>query len=165
VKPVDDLLKEMVAAGASDLHIKAGSPPVMRVDGELTMADTEVLSPEHTKDYAASLMSDKQIRRFSENNEIDFAYSAPAIGRFRVNIFRQRGSISIAMRQVVSTIPSFEELMLPNAVCKLALASRGLPTEARKLFFPGARDRFKLLTSQAALEMLRRRLLGIPFAD
>lgn len=126
MKSVDELLAEMVEAKASDLHIKVGSPPVMRIDGELTVLDSEVLTPEHTKDYAASLMSDKQIRRFSETNEIDFAYSAPVIGRFRVNIYRQRGSISIAMRQVVNRIPSFEDLMLPNAVKKLALEPRGM---------------------------------------
>ena len=85
---------------------------VIRVDGELTTLDEPVCSPDDTKDCAASLMSEKQIRRFSETNEIDFAYSAPAIGRFRVNIFRQRGSISIAMRQVVGRIPSFERQKL-----------------------------------------------------
>jgi twitching motility protein PilT len=126
VKPVDELLKEMVAAGASDLHIKAGSPPVMRVDGDLQSMEEEVCSPETTKDHAAALMSDKQIRRFSETNEIDFAYSAPDIGRFRVNIYRQRGSISIAMRQVVSFIPSFEDLLLPPIVQQLALEPRGM---------------------------------------
>ncbi len=126
MKSIDDLLRVMVEAEASDLHVKAGSPPVMRVDGDLRLLGEEACTPEDTKDYAATLMSDKQIRRFSETNEIDFAYSAPAIGRFRVNIFRQRGSISIAMRQVVSKIPSFEDLMLPPIVKKLALEPRGL---------------------------------------
>ncbi len=126
MKSVDELLAQMVAADASDLHIKADSPPVMRVDGGLSVLEGEPLTSEHTKDYAASLMSDRQIRRFSETNEIDFAYSAPAIGRFRVNVFRQRGSISIAVRQVVGKIPTFEKLMLPDAVRKLALEPRGM---------------------------------------
>ena len=98
VKPIDELLSEMMTHNASDLHIKAGSPPVLRVDGELALMDEPPLTPEDTKDVAASIMTDKQIRRFSEHNEIDFAYSAPTLGRFRVNVFRQRGSISVAMR-------------------------------------------------------------------
>ncbi len=76
MKTVDELLNEMVSRNASDLHIKAGSPPVVRVDGELHLLDEPVLTPEDTKDAAASIMTDKQIRRFSEHNEIDFAYSA-----------------------------------------------------------------------------------------
>ena len=126
MKTVDELLNEMVSRTASDLHIKAGSPPVIRVDGELHLLDEPVLSPEDTKDAAASIMTDKQIRRFSEHNEIDFAYSAPDIGRFRVNIYRQRGSISIAMRQVATQIPSFETLHLPDIIKRLALEPRGL---------------------------------------
>jgi len=126
VKTVDELLHEMVSRNASDLHIKAGSPPVVRIDGELHLLDEPPLSPEDTKDAAASIMTDKQIRRFSEHNEIDFAYSAPNIGRFRVNIYRQRGSISIAMRQVATTIPSFDELHLPDIVKRLALEPRGM---------------------------------------
>ena len=80
MKPIDDLLSEMMARNASDLHIKAGSPPVIRVDGELALLDEPPLTPEDTKDVAASIMTDKQIRRFSEHNEIDFAYSAANLG-------------------------------------------------------------------------------------
>jgi twitching motility protein PilT len=123
---MDELLKDLLACNASDLHIKAGSPPTLRVDGELVLMDHPPLSPEDTKDIAASLMTDKQIRRFSEDNEIDFAYSAPAKVRLRVNVFRQRGSISIAMRRVATQIPSFEELHLPEIVKRLALEPRGL---------------------------------------
>ena len=126
MKPIDDLLSDMMARNASDLHIKAGSPPVIRVDGELLLLDEPPLTPEDTKDVAASIMTDKQIRRFSEHNEIDFAYSAPTLGRFRVNVFRQRGSISVAMRQVTTRIPSFEELHLPEIIKRLALEPRGL---------------------------------------
>jgi twitching motility protein PilT len=126
MKHIDELLTVMVEAGASDLHVKSGSPPVLRVDGELRPFDMEPLDSDDTKDYAASLMSDKQIRRFSETNELDFAYGAPKIGRFRVNVYRQRGSISVAIRQVATDIPSFEELLLPPVVQKLALEPRGM---------------------------------------
>ena len=111
---------------ASDLHLKAGSPPVMRVDGELELVDDVPFTPEDTKDIAASIMTDRQIRRFSEHNEIDFAYSSPSKTRLRVNVFRQRGSISIAMRQVATVVPSFEELHLPEIVRRLAEEPRGL---------------------------------------
>ncbi len=126
MKAIDELLADMIARTSSDLHIKAGSPPVLRVDGELALMDEPPLTPEDTKDVAASIMTDKQIRRFSEHNEIDFAYSAPNLGRFRVNVFRQRGSISIAMRQVTTKIPSFEELHLPDILKRLALEPRGM---------------------------------------
>jgi len=126
MRTIDELLAIMAENAASDLHLKAGSPPVMRVDGDLAPLDGGSVESEDTKDYAAALMSDKQIRRFSETNEIDFAYSAPKIGRFRVNVYRQRGSISIAIRQVAHRIPSFEELRLPPEVRQLALEPRGL---------------------------------------
>jgi twitching motility protein PilT len=126
MKNIDDLLLQVKDAGASDLHLKVGSPPIMRVDGELKELEEPVCSPEDTKDYAASLMSEKQIRRFSETNEIDFAYSAPNSGRYRVNVYRQRGTISIAMRHVVTRVPNFSELNLPPVVQQLALEPRGM---------------------------------------
>ena len=126
MKTIDELLQKVVEAGASDLHLKVGSPPTIRVDGELENLDEPPCTPDDTKDYAASLMSEKQIRRFSETNEIDFAYSAPSVGRYRVNVYRQRGTISIALRQVVTRVPDFAELNLPPVVQKLALEPRGM---------------------------------------
>ena len=126
MKNIDELLLQVKEAGASDLHLKVGSPPIIRVDGELSELDEPTCSPEDTKDYAASLMSEKQIRRFSETNEIDFAYSAPNSGRYRVNVYRQRGTISIAMRHVVTRVPNFVELNLPPVVQTLALEPRGM---------------------------------------
>jgi twitching motility protein PilT len=126
MKNIDELLLQVNQSGASDLHLKVGSPPVIRVDGELHDLSEPALSPEDTKDYAASLMSEKQIRRFSETNEIDFAYSAPNSGRYRVNVYRQRGTISIAMRHVVTRVPNFNELNLPPVVQSLALEPRGM---------------------------------------
>src|SRR5450756_665353 len=126
MRSIDELLQIIVEARASDLHIKTGSPPVMRIDGELQSMNDPSCGPEDTKDYAASLMSEKQIRRFSETNEIDFAYSAPNVGRYRINVYRQRGTISIALRQVVTRVPTFGELNLPAVVQKLALEPRGM---------------------------------------
>jgi twitching motility protein PilT len=126
VDAIDRLLEIVVTQNASDLHIKTGSPPVIRVDGELVLLDAPKLTPQDTKDVAAALMSDRQIRRFSETNEIDFAYSSSQWGRFRVNIYRQRGSISVAMRHVHTSIPTFEDLHLPAIIQQMALEPRGL---------------------------------------
>jgi twitching motility protein PilT len=126
MKNIDQLLEVMVKRRASDLHLKAGSPPVIRVDGELYIMEEETITPDQMKEYAASVMSDRQIAIFAEQNEIDFAYGLKDVGRFRVNIFRQRGSISVAMRQVVGKIPSFEELHLPPLLRRLSLEPRGM---------------------------------------
>jgi twitching motility protein PilT len=126
MKTIEELLQVVRTAGASDLHLKAGNPPVLRVDGQLLELDEQPCTPEITKDYAANLMTAKQRMRFGEANEIDFAFSAPNIGRFRVNVFRQRGSISIALRHVATHVPSFEDLNIPLVVKKLALEPRGL---------------------------------------
>lgn len=126
MKSIEVLLLTMSQREASDLHLKAGSPPIIRVNGELYEMEEEAITPEGMKEYAAALMNDKQIAIFSEQNEIDFAYGVRGVGRFRVNIFRQRGSISVAMRQVVGKIPSFEELKLPPILKKIALEPRGM---------------------------------------
>src|SRR5665811_667004 len=112
MQSLESLLEKMVQVEASDLHLKVGSPPVFRLNGDLQMFDQEHLGPEVTKDYAASLMSDRQIRQFSEISEVDFAYSAPEVGRFRVNVYRQRGSISRAVdRRLRGTDPPPERCM------------------------------------------------------
>lgn len=126
MKEINQLLLIMVERGASDLHLKAASAPVMRVDGELYVMDEPSITLDGMKEYAASLMTDRQIAIFSEQNEIDFAYSASDIGRFRVNVYRQRGAISIAMRQVVQNIPGFDELNLPDVMKRIALEPRGM---------------------------------------
>jgi twitching motility protein PilT len=126
LRPIDELLKVMIERNASDLHLKSGSPPVIRIDGELAVTDDASLVPDDTKEYAAAIMSDRQIRRFSEHSEVDFAYSLPGLGRYRVNVYRQRGSISIAMRRVATKIPTFEDLHLPSIVQQLSVAPRGM---------------------------------------
>lgn len=152
MKSIDELLQKVVELGASDLHIKVGSPPVVRIDGELSELDEPVCTPEDTKDYAASLMSEKQIRRFSETNEIDFAYSGPNVGRYRINVYRQRGSISIALRQVVTRVPDFRELNLPPVVQKLALEPRGM------VLVTGTTGSGKTTTLAAMIDHINRNL-------
>lgn len=168
MRTVDDLLLETVKTGASDLHLKVGSPPMIRVDGELTELDDTSLTPEDTKDFASGLMTDKQIRHFSETNEIDFAYSLPGAARFRVNVYRQRGTISIAMRQVVHLVPPFVELNLPDAVQRLALEPRGMvlvtgttgsgksTTMASMVDYINQQSRKHIVTIEDPIEILHR---------
>lgn len=126
MKQINELLRETVERNASDLHLKVDSPPVIRIDGELYVIGEEPVTPDDMKEYAASVMTDRQIALFSEQNEIDFAFGQAGVGRFRVNIFRQRGTISIAMRQVVQLIPGFDELHLPAILKRISLEPRGL---------------------------------------
>ncbi len=124
---IQTLLQYAVEQQASDLHLKAGSPAFVRVDGDLLKTEFPRLSPTDTVEAAYALMNEKQAKRFAEYNEVDFAYSIAGLGRFRANIFKQRGTVGIAIRRVLTTaIPSFEELGLPPALRRLAEESRGL---------------------------------------
>ena len=119
-------LRHMVEAGASDLHLKAGLPPVLRVDGVLRHAPFTPLRPEDTEAFAAELLPPVKQDEFSSTNETDIGFTLPGIGRFRVNIFRQRGNVNLAIRRVRADIPTFDELHLPPAVEALAGEQRGL---------------------------------------
>lgn len=117
---IDELLRRVVEMGASDLHLKVGSSPVVRIDGELTRVDGyEPFKPADTEALAAEVFTQRAARDFKANGEADFAYGRPDVGRFRVSAFRQRGSVSMVMRRVVPGAPSFGELGLPGVVRKL----------------------------------------------
>ncbi len=124
---IKELLTLCVETKASDIHIKAGSPPYLRIDGSLMETEFPKLSPKDVVEIAFSLMDEKQAKIFHETNEADFAYTVPGLGRFRANIFKQRGTIGISIRRVITTkIPSFEELGLPPVLKRLADEARGL---------------------------------------
>ncbi|MGQ0645132.1 MAG: type IV pilus twitching motility protein PilT, partial [Elusimicrobiota bacterium] len=121
------ILKEMLERRASDLHIRAGTPPMMRILGALEPSRYEqVLTPDQTKALAYALMTEKQRNHFDERLEVDLSYSVPGVGRFRGNVFQQRGAVNIAMRAVPTAVPGIEELGLPPVVKKLAEKERGL---------------------------------------
>jgi len=124
--PLDDLLQKMTEVGASDLHLKVGSPPVMRIDGELHPTNLHTLTPQDTESYAESIFTQKGAKEFREMNEADFAYGKQELGRFRINVFRQRGSVGLVLRQVQNSMPSFSELGLPQVLSKLCMEQRGL---------------------------------------
>ncbi len=113
--------------GASDLHLRAGSFPVIRVNGELRpVAGVNRMSQDETLEMAFSMMSNRQKQHFKEAYEVDIGYGVTGLGRFRVNIFQQRNSIGIVARVISDTIKSFSELGLPPVLSKIAEEQRGL---------------------------------------
>ena len=124
---INNLLKAAVEKKASDLHLKVGNHPILRVDGHLIpMTDQPKMSQEDAISVAFSIMGNAQKQRFKEKNEIDLAHSAAGLGRFRVNIFQQRGTISLVFRVVPTKILTIEELNLPTVLEKLSIEPRGL---------------------------------------
>src|SRR2546426_2321930 len=123
---VCDLLRYAVERGASDLHLKVGNVPFVRVDGDLTPTHFPTLTPADTETAALELMSEHKKHEFSESSEADLGYTLAGVGRFRVNVFRQRGVVGLAIRRVRSEIPTFEELRLPPVMTTLADSPRGL---------------------------------------
>jgi len=114
---IEELLQTMVSRGASDLHIAAGSPPRIRVDGKLLPLALDPLTRDETKKIIYGLLSEEQIARYEKELELDFSFGIENLGRFRVNVFSQRGSLGMAIRLVPSIIRSFEELGLPRSTC------------------------------------------------
>jgi twitching motility protein PilT len=124
---VNDLLKIAVESGASDLHVKVGSLPMMRVRGVLQPASQEKrLDHEDVIAMSAAIMSTSQRQKFKESQEVDLAYSVPGLGRFRCNIFQQRGTVGMVLRVIPMTIRTVEELGLPPVLNKIAEEERGL---------------------------------------
>ena len=124
---IDDLLVTSIAHFASDLHVKAGSFPVMRIGGELhPIADAPRLSPEDTLDMAFSMMSNRQKQKLKEVSEVDIAYSVKGLGRFRANIFQQRGTVSIVLRVIPDQSKNTAALGLPSVIDQIAEERRGL---------------------------------------
>jgi twitching motility protein PilT len=124
---IDGLLKYMTERGGSDLHVKVGSPPALRLNGRLVVLDEmPKLTPEQTMLLAVGMMDDNQKATFENHREIDFAYSLRDIGRFRVNVFRQRGSVGMTLRRVATERASIEDLGLPPVIRRLADEPRGL---------------------------------------
>jgi twitching motility protein PilT len=124
---INELLKETMDAQASDLHLTAGRKPTIRVWGKLQpLEHREVLSPEDTSQLAYSMLNAFQKQKFEKTWELDLSYGVPGLGRFRVNLYRQRGATGIAMRSIPSMIPTIEDLNLPPILRDLARKPRGL---------------------------------------
>jgi len=121
-----DLLGMMVEKGASDLHITTGSPPRMRIDGNLLPVDHPSLTPADTKALCYSILTDAQKHRYEENNELDLSFAIRGVSRFRANIFMQRGAVAGAFRTIPFEIRGVKELGLPEILNEIAKKNQGL---------------------------------------
>jgi twitching motility protein PilU len=126
VKFMSDLLRALLAQKGSDLFISATFPPAFKIDGRMTPVSEHALTPQQTLVLARSIMNDRQQAEFERTKECNFAIAPAGIGRFRVNCYVQRGSVSIVLRPIPEAIPTFEELHLPEKLKEIALEKRGL---------------------------------------
>ncbi|MFL5606131.1 MAG: type IV pilus twitching motility protein PilT [Gemmatimonadaceae bacterium] len=121
------LLEEMIERDASDLHITAGERPKMRIDGEIQSSNLEfVMSPKDTMQLAYSVLTENQKKRFEMEDELDFSFGIQNLARFRGNCFKQRGCVSMVIRQIPFSIKTFDDLHLPDVIRKMAERPRGL---------------------------------------
>lgn len=124
---LNEILTIAVKARGSDVHIKTGLPPIVRIDGKLhPIPNAQRLGPDMVASMAMMMMNDRQKRIFEENSEVDMAYAVPGLGRFRVSCYRQRGTLAMVFRAISMKIPTLEELNLPPVLRKLCLEERGL---------------------------------------
>jgi len=124
---IEELLRMMVEKGASDLHLRVPSPPVLRIDGVLRVQEhLPGVTPQFVKESLEHIASERHIERFYNELELDMAYGLPGVARFRVNAFFQRGTISIAIRQIPIKVPTIDELGLPPVCKTMAMKQKGL---------------------------------------
>jgi twitching motility protein PilT len=149
------LLEEMIEKDASDLHIVAGERPKLRVDGDIVNSGVEaVLTPKDTLSIAYSVLTENQKKRFEQENELDFSFGIQNLARFRGNCFKQRGCVSLVIRQIPFTVKTFEELGLPAVVAKLAERPRGL------VLVTGPTGSGKSTTLAAMIDKINKELKG-----
>lgn len=124
---LNEILTIAFKAKGSDIHIKTGLPPIVRIDGRLhPIPNAPRLSPDFVADTAQAMMNDRQRRMFEENFEVDLAYAVPGLGRFRVSVYRQRGTVAMVFRSIAFVIPTLEGLNLPPIMKKVCQEERGL---------------------------------------
>lgn len=126
MQSLQDLIAYALDKGASDLHLSAGTPPCIRVNGDILRLGEEKSRPEDIQTVVNDIVDDAHAEALTRDGEVDFAYSIPALGRFRVNVFRQRGSLSLALRILNLRIPAPKELGLPQSVIDMTDKRRGL---------------------------------------
>src|SRR3954470_8372285 len=124
---IDDLLRIAMERKASDLHLKVGNYPHVRVDGELApLTEQPRISAEDMLNMAFSMMSNRQKQKFKDSSELDMAYGVAGLGRFRVNVFQQRGNVGLVLRMIPTKIKALEELFMPKIIEEICEAARGL---------------------------------------
>jgi twitching motility protein PilT len=149
------LLEEMIEKDASDLHIVAGERPKLRVDGDIVgAASDEVLTPKDTLSLAYSVLTENQKKRFETENELDFSFGIQNLARFRGNVFKQRGCVSVVIRQIPFNVKTFDDLGLPAVVAHLADKPRGL------VLVTGPTGSGKSTTLAAMIDKINKELAG-----
>ena len=149
------LLEEMIEKDASDLHLVAGERPKVRVDGDIINASSEeVLTPKDTLSLAYSVLTENQKKRFETENELDFSFGIQNLARFRGNVFKQRGCVSVVIRQIPFSVKTFQELGLPQVVAQLADRPRGL------VLVTGPTGSGKSTTLAAMIDKINKELKG-----
>ena len=149
------LLEEMIEKDASDLHLVAGERPKVRVDGDIVSASSEeVLTPKDTLSLAYSVLTENQKKRFETENELDFSFGIQNLARFRGNVFKQRGCVSVVIRQIPFSVKTFQELGLPQVVAQLADRPRGL------VLVTGPTGSGKSTTLAAMIDKINKELKG-----
>src|SRR5437762_3243862 len=149
------LLEEMIEKDASDLHIVAGERPKIRVDGDIVNSSVdEVLTPKETLSLAYSVLTENQKKRFETENELDFSFGIQNLARFRGNVFKQRGCVSMVIRQIPFSVKTFDDLGLPGVVAKLSEKPRGL------VLVTGPTGSGKSTTLAAMIDKINKELKG-----
>ena len=152
---INRILQVAIRTGASDIHLKAGLPPMFRVNGALhPLRNTPALTPEITASIAGTIMSNAQKAKFRENLDLDLSYSVPKLGRFRVSAFMQRGRVGLVFRVIPTTIKSIEDLNLPSVITKLSDTHRGI------VLVTGATGSGKSTTLAAMIDHINRTRAG-----
>ena len=149
------LLEEMIEKDASDLHLVAGERPKLRVDGDIVSAQSEeVMTPKDTLSLAYSVLTENQKKRFETESELDFSFGIQNLARFRGNVFKQRGCVSVVIRQIPFSVKTFQELGLPQVVAQLADRPRGL------VLVTGPTGSGKSTTLAAMIDKINKELKG-----
>jgi len=148
------LLTAMVEAGATDLHVTTGSPPQLRIDGDLVPLKTPKLGPVETKQLCYSILNDKQKHKFEEDLELDLSFGVKGLARFRANIYQQRGATCGAFRLIPYEIPPFDKLGLPPVVRRLTQKPRGL------VLVTGPTGSGKSTTLASMIDVINKELRG-----
>jgi twitching motility protein PilT len=152
---IEELLQVLVDRNGSDLHISAGSPPKIRVDGDLANIEVDALRPEDTKGLVYSFLTGDQIARFEKDFEVDLSFGVEGMGRFRVNVFYQRGTVAAVLRVIPYNVKTFEQLGLPRDICvEVGSLPRGL------VLFTGATGSGKSTSLAAMLDYVNESRCG-----
>ncbi|BDU49799.1 type IV pilus twitching motility protein PilT [Haliovirga abyssi] len=150
---IEQLLKELTEKKGSDLHVKVGSRPMIRIDGELQPINgVEVILPKDMEIMERELLDERKREKFRKNKNIDFSYAIPALGRYRINMFMQRGTIAVAIRRILQNIQSLEKLGLPDVLKEVIKEKRGL------ILITGAAGNGKSTTVAAMIEYINENL-------